>query len=67
MEYHLEQWWTGFWGGWGNTAALQERTNVLAAQGFHVVDFESTMALWFWLVPRPKLLIVFARQAKAQP
>ena len=67
MEYHLEQWWTGFWGGWGNTGELQERINNLAAQGFRVVDFESTRALWFWLVPRPKLLIVFERQAKAQP
>lgn len=63
VEYHVEQYWTGWWGGWGNSGGLQERLNNLAAQGWRLIRSERSWALYLWFLARPKLLLVFEREA----
>jgi hypothetical protein len=56
-----ESYWTGFWGGWGNVEGIAGRLNQRARGGWRLVSTKSTLAFYFWIIPRPKLLMLYER------
>lgn len=60
--YRAEQLWAGWWGGWGMDRHIEGRLNSLAVEGWRLVDSRSCLRLWFWIVPRPKLLLFFEKE-----
>ena len=65
-EYRAEQYWTGWWGGWGDDRGLTFRLNSRANDGWTLISTKSTWALYFWIFPRPKLLLLFERPATVE-
>ncbi len=62
-EYAVVSKWTGFFGGWGSEDDIGVVVNELADKGFRLVRSESARFLWFWFVPRVKVLMFFEHQA----
>lgn len=64
-EYHVEQMWAGWFGGFGSSGALQERLNDLAARGWRLTRSEVVLRFWWWFVLRPRLLLICERTSPA--
>lgn len=62
FEYRVESKWSGWAGGWGSESDIAGIMNGFAGQGWRLISTKNVHALWFWIVPRPKLLMVFERQ-----
>jgi len=60
-SYRVEQQWAGWWGGFGGNGTISGKLNELAADGWQLVDSRSHIRLWFWIIPRPKLLLFFEK------
>jgi hypothetical protein len=67
LEYHAESKWCGFFGGWGSEQDIATLINRYAAEGWRLASTKNIHALWFWLLPRPKLLLLFERQRSSLP
>jgi hypothetical protein len=63
-EYKVSQIWTGWWGGWGSNGNLNNRLNEQAIDGWRLVDSRSSIRLWWWFYPRPKVLLFFERERR---
>ena len=61
-EYKVESKWTGIFGGWGSESDIAGLLNAAANEGWRFVRSEAKWFAWFWLLPRPKLLMFFERQ-----
>jgi hypothetical protein len=61
FEYQATTKWCGWWGGWGSEADIAAVINGMASQGWRLASSKNLLALWFWVVPRPKLLMIFER------
>lgn len=66
MEYLVESKWTGFLGGWGSEADIAKRMNYHTREGWELIRTESKLFLWFWFVPRVKLLMIWGRYSHVQ-
>ena len=65
LEYHVEQMWAGWFGGFGSSGAIQERLNDLAARGWRLTCTEVDLRLWLWLILRPRLMLLCERTGQA--
>lgn len=63
QRYVVESKWCGWWGGWGSERDIAAILNRRAQQGYRLLSTKSIHGLWFLLVPRPKLLMFFEREA----
>lgn len=61
MDYHVEQMWAGWWGGFGSSDLIEARVNRMAADGYRLVNTKIWPLLWFWFFPRPRVLLFFER------
>lgn len=61
-EYAVESQWAGFWGGFGRNILIEMPLNRLADGGWRLIRTEHIWALWFWVMPRPRLLYIFERE-----
>ena len=64
-EYLVESRWVGWLGGYGSENAIARELNVRAAEGWRLVRSESARFLWWWWLPRVKLLAVWEREKGA--
>ena len=62
-EYLARSKWSGWWGGWGSEGDIATTINEAAKEGWRLSRTESVYAFWFWFIPRPKLLVIFEREA----
>ncbi len=65
MEYMVESRWTGWWGGYGGEGDIGKLLNIRAGEGWRLVRTETQHFLWFFFLPRVKLLLVWERQRQA--
>ena len=65
-EYNVRSKWAGWFGGWGSEGDVAAIMDETATHGWRLVRTESIHALWFWFIPRPKLLFVFERERSNQ-
>ena len=65
MEYRAEEYWAGWWGGWGDNTGLSRRLNERASEGWRLTSTKSGHALYYWLLPRTKLLFIWERERPA--
>lgn len=59
--YKAIQFWAGWWGGFGSNGSINAQVNEVAADGWRLIDSRSSIRLWFWFIPRPKLLLFFEK------
>lgn len=64
-EYCVESKWCGWFGGYGSETDLANRINVLGREGWTLVRTESGRHGWWWLIWRPKVLMIFERNTSA--
>ena len=64
-EYRVESKWSGIFGGWGSESDIAQLINQVAADDWRLIRTENIRALWFWFLPRPKLLMIFERGRQA--
>ena len=57
--YHVISRWAGWQGGWGSESDIANVLNEKAAAGWRLVRSETWFCLWFFFVPRKKLLLIF--------
>jgi len=60
MEYRVVSKWCGWFGGWGSESDIAWLLND-SGEGGRLVRSESGLFLWWWLIPRRKVLFVFER------
>lgn len=65
-RYVVQSKWCGWWGGWGSESDIAAILNKAAAEGYVLHDTRSQWNMWFFCIPRPKLLMIF-RYAPPQP
>ena len=61
MEYLAESKWTGWFGGWGSESDIAGMMSRRGADGWRLVRSESKPFLWWWWLPRVKLLMIWER------
>lgn len=64
FEYMAESQWAGWFSRYGSEHLITHTLNMIANDGWRLVQVERFWALWFWLIPRPKLLYVFERNPR---
>ena len=64
-QYRVESLWAGFWGGFGSEGHIASRLNALAADDWRLVDSRSHMCTWWWIIPRPKILLIMEKDGAA--
>jgi len=64
-EYLMESDWLGWWGGFGAERVKAERLNGRGGEGWRLVRSESKWFLWFWFMPRVKVLYIWERPKPA--
>jgi len=62
MEYQVQTKWTGWLGGWGSERNIAALLNGPAAEGWRLARIDSKRALWWYAVPRIKLICIFERE-----
>ena len=60
-RYMVTSKWCGFWGGFGSERDIAQHIEQLTDQGWRLVDMEAHTSLWWWVLPRPKVLFVYER------
>ena len=61
-EYLVESQWAGWWGGYGEEHVLANHLERRAAEGWRLAKVERGIYLWFWYIPRTKLLYFWERE-----
>ena len=62
QRYVAESKWCGIFGGWGSEGDISAIANRRADQGYRLISTKVIRAMWFYLLPRPKLLMLFERE-----
>lgn len=61
MEYLVNSKWSGWFGGWGSEDDISDILDNAAEDGWRLIRTESIRQFWWWVFPRPKLLLIFER------
>jgi len=62
-QYKITSKWCGFWGGWGSESDIGRHVEQETSGGWRLSRTESKTLLWFWFLPRPKVLFFYERGA----
>ena len=63
MQYKVTSKWCGVWGGWGSETDIAGHIERETNSGWRLVRTEARRALWFWFLPRPKMLFIYERES----
>ena len=59
MHYKVISKWCGWFGGWGSEKDIAEMLATEVGEGGRLIRSESALFLWWWLIPRRKVLLIF--------
>ena len=62
-EYRVTSMWCGWWGGWGSEDDIARHIERETTERWHLASTKMSLRLWFWVVPRPKVLFIYSRSA----
>jgi len=62
-QYRVTSKWCGFWGGFGSEHAIVKHLEGETVGGWSLVGSKIHLRLWFWVIPRPKILFIYSRSA----
>ena len=60
-QYRVTSKWCGIFGGWGSERDIAHHIDESSKDGWELVRTENATFLWFWIIPRHKVLFIFAR------
>jgi len=60
-EYRVTSKWCGWWGGWGKEITIIRHIEETTVEGWQLTETKSMTRLWWWVLPRPKMLFIYSR------